>query len=85
MLHKDRALEDFRRVHDVFYGKLCFELKIPLEHRLSPESQKLIQSFSSLYIQFPKFTYLRVGDFNEEPIHLPKFTLDYFFLAEVAQ
>ena len=85
MLHKDKALEDFTMFHDVFSGKLCFELKSPLHHRLSLESQKLIQSFGSLYIQFPKFTYLRVGGFDEEPMHLPRFSFDCFILVKVAR
>ena len=48
LLHKDKVLEDFRKVHDVFSGKLCFGMKSPLHHRLSPESQKLIKSFGIL-------------------------------------
>ena len=37
-LHKDKALEDFRKVHDVFFGKLCFDMKSPSHYILSLES-----------------------------------------------
>ena len=85
LLYKDKFLEDFRNVHDVFSKKLCFNMKSSLYHRLSLESQRIIQSFGSLYIQFPRFTHLRVGGFDEEPIDLPKFSLHCFVLEKVAQ
>ena len=30
LLHKDKVLDDFTGVHDVFSGKLCFKMKIYL-------------------------------------------------------
>ena len=85
MLHRNKALDKFKKVHDIFYRRLCSEMKSPSHHRLSPESQKLIQSFGNLYIQFPKFTYLRIEGFDEEPLCLPKFVVECFVLVEVAR
>ena len=85
MLHKDKVLEDFTKDHDVFSRKLYFDMESPLHHKLSPQSQKIIQSFRGLYIKFLRFTYLRGAGFDDETIHLPKFSLDCFVLVQVAR
>ena len=68
MLHKDKALENFKKVHDIFSRRLCFEMKGSPHHKFSPKSLKLVQTYSSIYIQYPRFTYLRIGGFDDEPI-----------------
>ena len=67
LLQKDRVLEDFRKVHDVLMENVYVSLKKVSMPRLSPEAQRLIQQYGSYFIQFPKFTYLRIGRFEEEP------------------
>lgn len=85
LLRKDRVLKYFRRVHHVFLGNVHLSLvKEPMQ-RVSPEAQRLIWNYGIFYIQFPRFTYLRVGGFKEEPIKLPRYALDYFMIAEICR
>ena len=83
LLQKDRVLEDFRKVHDVLIESVHLALKKAPMPRLSLQAQKLIQNYGSYFIQFPKFTYLRVGGFKEELMKQPRYALDCFILAEV--
>jgi hypothetical protein len=53
--------------------------------RLSSEAQVLIQQYGSFFIQFPRFTYLRIGGFDDEPLRLPRYALDCFILAELCR
>ena len=78
-------LEDFRKVHDVLIESVHLSLKKAPMPRLSLEAQKLIENYGSYIIQFPKFTYLRVVGFEEEPMKLPCYALDCFVLAEVCR
>lgn len=55
MLQKDKALQDFKRVHNAFLGDLCHELKNMKAKRISEDAQTLIKRFGSFYIQFPRF------------------------------
>ena len=49
--------------------------------KISPEAQRLVQKYGSYFIQFPRFTYPRIGGF--EPMKLPWYAMDYFFLAKL--
>lgn len=82
MLWKNRALENYRRTYDVFLGKLCLELAGTPRMRISQEAQSFVQSYDHFYIQFLRFTYIRIGGF-EKPMKLPRHALDYFVLAGV--
>lgn len=44
-----------------------------------------INIYGCFYIQFPKFTYLRVGGFSGEPIRLPRYCLDNIILYEICR
>lgn len=85
ILQKDKALQDFRRVHNAFLGDLCHELKNMKAKRISEDTQTLIKRFGSFYIQFPCFCYIRIGDFEEEPFNLPHFCSDCFILAKICK
>ena len=85
LLQKDKVLENFREVHDVLIENMHLSLKKAPMSRLSSEAQKLVQQYGSYFIQFPKFTYLRVGGFEDEPMKLPQYALDYFVLAKVCR
>ena len=85
LLQKDKVLEDFRKVHDVLMENVYVSLKKVLMPRLSPEAQRLIQQYKSYFIQFPKFTYLRKGRFEEVPTKLPRYALDYFILVKICK
>lgn len=85
MLHKDKVMKNFKKVHDIISKKLCFELNGSPLHRFFHESQKLIQSYGSIYSQYPKFTYLRIGGFDDESMQLSRYAFDYFILVEVSR
>ena len=85
LLQKDKVLENFRKVHDVFIEEVHLVLKKTPMPRLSPEAQRLVQQYGSYFIQFPRFTYLRIGGFEEEPLKLPRYALDCFVLAEICR
>lgn len=78
LLQRDRVLENFRKTHDVLIESVHLNLKKVLTSRISPEAQRLIQTYGIYFIQFPKFTYLRIGGFEEEPVKLPRYALDCF-------
>lgn len=44
---------------------------------------ELISIYGIFFIQFPRFTYLRVGGFEGEPFKLPRYTFDSYVLIEV--
>jgi len=52
---------------------------------LLEEETQFITSYGSIFIQFPKFRYLRVGDYKGEPLKLPKYFLDRYVLIEVCR
>ena len=78
-------LENFRKVHDVLIESMYSILKKAPMPRLSSGAQKLIRNYGSYFIQFPKFTYLRVGGFEDELVKLPRYALDCFVLAKLCR
>ena len=53
--------------------------------RLSPKAQRLVQQYGSFFIQFPRFTYLIIGGFDDEPTKLSRYALDCFVLVELCR
>lgn len=45
----------------------------------------MISTYGSCFIQFPRFTYIRNGGFEDEPFKLPRYTLDSYVLLEVCR
>ena len=84
-LQKDKVMEDFRKVHDVLFENVYMSLKRTQMSRLSPEAKRLVQQYGSFFIQFSRFTYLRIGGFDDEPTKLPQYALDCFALAELCR
>ena len=78
-------LEIFRKVRDILIESVYLSLKKAPMPRLSSEAQKLVQQYESYFIQFFKFTYLRKGGFEDEPMKLPRYALDCFILAEICR
>ena len=68
--------KEFKRVNDVFLGKLVFELQGHENDRLFEEAMEAVQIYGCFYIQFPKFTYIRMGGYLGEPLKLPRYFLD---------
>lgn len=56
-----------------------------MNKRISVEAMKLISIYGSFFIQFPRFTYLRVGGFEAEPFRLPRYAFDSYVLIEVSR
>ena len=44
-----------------------------------------VNQYGCIFIQFPTFTYLRVGYFKEEPYTLPRYATDGIILMELAK
>ena len=44
-----------------------------------------VNQYGCIIIQFPKFTYLRVGYFKGEPYTLPRYATDRIILMELAK
>lgn len=82
-LQSIHALSNYRMFHNVFLDKLCFELASIAEKRVSLEALQLTQIYGSMFIQFAKLTYLRIRGFGEEPLRLPRFSMDFFILVEI--
>lgn len=57
--------------------------KLDLEIRFSPESKSLVLKFGSFYIQFDRFSYLRIGGYKKAPLKLPKYPEDLLVFLEV--
>ena len=85
LLQRDRVLKYFRKVHDVLIESVHLTLKKVPMPRLSLEAQKLIKNYGSYFIKFPRFTYLRVGGFEDESVKLPCYALDCLVLVEVCR
>lgn len=84
-LHATESCKEFRRVNDVFLGRLVSELQGHKNLRLSEESMQAIKIYGYFYIQFPKFTYLTTGGFSGEPLKLPRYCLDSIVLSEICR
>ena len=77
--------KEFRRVNDVFLGRLVFKLQGHENDRLSKQAMQAIQVYGCFYIQFPRFTYIRMGGFSGEPLKLPRYYLDSIVLFEMCR
>lgn len=54
----------FKRVNDAFLMCITRTLQGGTHQRLTQEAKDLISRFGSWYIQFPRFTYLRIQGFT---------------------
>lgn len=84
-LQEKRCHKNYRRVHDVFVGRLSIELKGNVNQHMSKEAKQLVSSYGSYFIHFPQFTFVRVGVFESEPMKLPRYALDQFVLIEICR
>lgn len=62
-----------------------FELRGSIHKRLSDKAMQLISTYGNFFIQFPRFTYLRVGGFEEEPYRLPRYAFDRQISMEICR
>ena len=84
-LQENTSCKEFKKVNDVFLGKLVFELQGRENDRMSEEAKQVVQIYGCYYIQFPRFTYIKVGGFPGEPLKLPRYCSDSVVLSEMCR
>ena len=84
-LQEIELCKKFRTINDVFLGKLVFELQGHENNKLFDEGIQVIQVYGYFYIQFPKFTYLKIGGFSGEPLKFLRYYLDSIILLEICR
>lgn len=72
-------------VNDTFLIHITQTLQGGLHQRLSQESMDFISRFGYWYIQYPKFTYLRIQGFAESPYKLSVYPTNRVVLLEVVR
>jgi len=77
-LQRKNCYENYKRINDVFTGKMTYELTGNPGKRMTSEAMQLISIYGSFFIQFSEFTYIRVGGFDGEPMKLPRYVFDRF-------
>lgn len=85
LFQQQKYVEHIVRWNGVFAGRLAFELLGDVNKRMSVEAMELISIYGIIFIQFLRFTYLRVGGFEGEPFKLPRYAFDSLVLIEVSR
>ena len=57
--------KEYRRINDAFIGHIIRLIARNFERRVSHSVRALLREYAFLYIQFPKFTYIRAQGFTE--------------------
>lgn len=84
-LQQHRVAENYYKVQKKILGRIVFELRGDMNKRLTEEAMQFISTYGSFYIQFSRFTYLRVGGFEGEPYKLSRYVFDRQVLMEVSR
>lgn len=66
------AIGWYERVNDAFTMRLVRLLQRGLHRRLSEQAIILTRKYGAWFIQFPRFTYIRIGGFEGAPFQLPR-------------
>lgn len=76
----------FRRVNDSFFAmwKCMFDKSLQKE-RLSKAAYNRVPHFGCVFLQFPTFTYIRIGCFSGEPFILPRYPFDKIVLMDLSR
>lgn len=83
-LHMEEKFH-FKGVNDTFFMHITRTLQGGLHQRLSQESMDFISRFKYWYIQYPKFTYIRIQGFSRSPYKLPTYPTNRVVLLEVVR
>lgn len=76
----------FRRVRDAFFGHyLCQFDKNLKNKRVSDEAWEKVKEYGCLFLQFPTFTYMRVGCYGRQPYMLPWYPTYKIILMELGR
>lgn len=76
----------YRRVNDAFFAvwKCMFDKGLQ-KRRISDAAYNRVSHFGCVFLQFPTFTYIRIGCFSGEPFILPRFPSDKIVLMELCR
>lgn len=80
-----KGMQAFFHVNDAFLMGMVRKLEGNPSLRISCDSATFVMKFGSFYTQFDRFTYLRIGGFEEAPLKLPRFPSDYIVFLEVCR
>lgn len=76
----------FRRVQDAFFGYFMCQFDRNLRNkRLSDEAWDKVSEYECLFLQFPTFTYMRIGCYDGQPYMLPRYPTDKIILVELGR
>ena len=76
----------YKRVQDAFFGhyRCLFDKQLCIK-RVFDATWEKVNQYGCIFLQFPTFTYLRVGYFKGEPYTLPRYATDRIILMELAR
>lgn len=75
----------YKRVNDAFTMHITRTLQGGIHQRLSPQAKELIEKFGVWFIQFPKFTYIRIQGCSCPSYMLPRYPTDRLILIELVR
>lgn len=79
------AIGQYERINDAFTMRLVKLMQGGLHIRLSEQATILVQRYGAWFIQFPRFSYIRIAGFEGAPFRLPSYPTDKVILLEVAR
>lgn len=80
-----KAVGQYERTNDAFTMRLVRLMQGGLHIRLSKQATILVQRYGAWFIQFPRFSYIRIASFDGAPHRLPRYPTDKIVLMEVAR
>lgn len=75
----------FKRVNDAFTMYITRTLQWRVQKRISKEAQELIEEYGFWFVQFPKFTYLRLSGHHSYAYQLPRYPTNRMIMLEVSR
>lgn len=85
-LELKESLHHFTRVTDAFFVPQLFSFDPTLEKkRVSDEAYKVVSKVGCILLQFPTFTYLKVGCYTGCAYMFPKYPSDKWILMELCR
>ncbi|KAH9292607.1 hypothetical protein KI387_042207, partial [Taxus chinensis] len=76
---------NFRRVNDAFTMYVVRLLEGDTARRFLDEAMNLISRYGAYFIQFRKFSYIRLAGYESTPLRLPMFCNDKMALIEICR
>lgn len=76
----------YRRVQGAFFGHyMCLFDKTLKNRRVSYAAREKVSEYGFLFLQFPTFTYMRVGCYSGQPYMLPRYPTNKIILMELGR